>query len=64
MNLPPPTEKRNPTLKSEAPFQDMIPRKKKHKKMKAVINTCVPNILVIINCVSALEKNDRNSTKM
>ena len=34
MNLPPPTEKRNPILKSEAPFQDMIPRKKNTKKWK------------------------------
>ena len=31
MNLPPPTEKRNPILKSEAPFQDMIPRKRNTK---------------------------------
>ena len=39
-NEAPPTEKQPPLFKSEVPFQEMIPRKK-IKKSKTVINTCV-----------------------
>ena len=45
-----------PTLKSKAPFQEMILRRKQ-KKLETVINTCFTN-------KTTLEKDGRNSTNM
>ena len=51
LKMKPPIWETNSKLKSEAPFQEMIPRKK-------------PQIIDIFNHKTTLEKDGRNSTRM